>query len=154
MTWAGKVEGVWERESAFGRASGRERERERRMHLLRRLVSARQRIGSDKGGNVYYMEMVENVEKRSVQFAKGPFAFAEPESLPVQWQSWLAHRRSDAPSEKEMETYERQQSQLAKRVADMEEEDSKLRMQQFQGTVSQPSSSRDLLKEAMGKMDG
>lgn len=85
----------------------------------------------DKVGNTYVIEPDPlNPARPFKRMIEAKDTIYDPSSVPALWRSWLNFRREEPPTEKELEAYEAKQRNLAQKVAELEEEDAKLALQE------------------------
>lgn len=94
-------------------------------------VRSRRLVGEDEN-HLFYSEFVEKgkPERRYVEFKDNNILHSS-DRMPIEWWSWLHNRRENVPTEEEIATSVRARESLAKRVAELEEEDERQRIRQM-----------------------
>lgn len=91
-------------------------------------------VGRDGHGNEFYTvpDAHTGTLRRGVDYAGGDDE-AGVELVPQEWRSWLGYHRDGVPSQAEVARREQAMADMRARVERLEEEDSKLRLQEEMG---------------------
>uniref|UniRef100_A0A6V3TEK4 NADH dehydrogenase [ubiquinone] 1 alpha subcomplex subunit 12 n=1 Tax=Lotharella globosa TaxID=91324 RepID=A0A6V3TEK4_9EUKA len=121
---------------------------------MQKALTGKELVGMDKHGNRYVLFQPDKGRppRRMVDPYNGVY---DQDKIHKLWSMWLAQSREDAPTEEDMEAYDRQQEILAARVKKVQEEDEKVRLQEMMerqiDTESSGSVSIEGVMEAMNK---
>eukprot|EP01095_Lingulamoeba_sp_RSL-Kostka_P007789 TRINITY_DN2529_c0_g2_i1.p1 TRINITY_DN2529_c0_g2~~TRINITY_DN2529_c0_g2_i1.p1 ORF type:complete len:183 (-),score=58.45 TRINITY_DN2529_c0_g2_i1:110-658(-) len=106
------------------------------MNFLRSFIRSNKKvIGTDKSGNVYYIKKEGDTEKRFIEYKEEP----DVHKIPTQWVGWLHYRR-EAPNEKELLEFDKNQDILKRKIKEIEKEEEKYSHQNFDESDNDPLS--------------
>lgn len=117
-----------------------------------RIFSKEKYVGIDKLGNKYYTYQENTEIKRKVIFKED----VSSSNIPSLWRLWLYYKRDHPPSQDELLKDEERLRILREKVAELEESDRKLRLQEIaerQGRASKTlgTNLNDMLYQLTGK---
>lgn len=124
-------------------------------HGLKRILTGREYVGSDLGGNHYFKfthqaDTGRQVEKREVEFARGLQRW-DGDQIPVEWRSWMTGARATPPTPEEISANDSNRQALSLRAEAIRQEDDRARA--LRGHAAAKAESPDL-NAFMGQLGG
>ncbi|KAJ3126936.1 hypothetical protein HK098_006976 [Nowakowskiella sp. JEL0407] len=110
-------------------------------------------VGTDLDNNMYFEmpSLTSSKPRRKVEYLDGrDHRGYDPDSIPIQWQSWLRNTRDDAPTIQELIESQRYSKYLSERGQELEREYQAKKLQleeQRQELLNSPNNNADVKSE-------
>eukprot|EP01116_Phalansterium_solitarium_P008002 TRINITY_DN21163_c0_g1_i1.p1 TRINITY_DN21163_c0_g1~~TRINITY_DN21163_c0_g1_i1.p1 ORF type:complete len:165 (+),score=36.03 TRINITY_DN21163_c0_g1_i1:131-625(+) len=96
---------------------------------LRSVFTGATHVGTDSFGNKYFSRVQSGEIRRHIEYKNGEM-MPTAELSPL-WRAWLTKKRDLPPTDQELQVEDQKKRWLKQRVAELEREDAKLRLQEI-----------------------